>query len=324
MVSDLTSPICIGAEPRYEVMKNGHNAGSLPAEKGLEYQWRVVSGSGQLIHEAKTKERFIRIAAKELGTRKISVTVLKNGMPMGEPMEMVQEVREQLEEQENNEGFAFTNPNSTWSELINNFKGYILDAAAATGPNGVPARFLASVLLNEIDNRPTPDRDLEILNVEEPIRDMVHGTMQMPWEIDNRSIGVGQVRMSTAAMLEGHTPWVDQNRGHRIIGSSMSDINYHMLEGGVKAELFEMLRWPKTNIQLAAKLLAKLKNRDHRYPEMTKAEFGANERAKGVVATEYNSGGTDTPRDLAYPSEYGNWVNEQMSYGYLKRHFPNE
>jgi hypothetical protein len=52
-------------------------------------------------------------------------------------------------------------------------------------------------------------------------------------------------------------------------------------------EILTLLAGPRSNITTAARLLARLKNRPHRYPTMTRAAFGANERAVKIVATEY-------------------------------------
>lgn len=325
MISDLTSPITLGSEPRYEVMKNAHNAGNHPNHNSTEFQWRVVSETGELIHEKKSKDRSIRIPAKALGGMVVSVTILKNGVPVGEPLEMSQQVVEPWDVQGNIGPVPFILPHSDRFELVNNLKDYVIDAAAATGPKGISARFLAGVMFAEIGARPKEGREEELATVENPIRDMVHGRLRMPWEFTNRSLGVGQVRMSTAAMVEGHTPWVDISKGFHGVGVHASNSNFNLLDSETKAELFELLRWPKTNIQIAAKLLAKLKNRPHRYPEMTKGELGADDHALGVLATEYNMGGTDTPRHEAQPSEeYGKFVTDRMKFDFMKEHFSNE
>lgn len=324
MISDLSSPISLGSAPRYEVMKNGHNAGNRPENRELGYHWRVVSASGELIHEEKTRERSIHIPTKVMGGIKVSVDILWNGIPTGQSLEMVQEVVDERDKQEGAGVKPFIYEVPERSELANELRDYVLDAAAATGPNGISARFLAAVLLTEIRANPKEEREGEIERAEDPIRDMSQGNWKMPWESENRELGVGQIDMSRAAMVEGLTPWVNQDGDDESAGPQEAHNNYDQLDAATKADLFELLRWPKTNIQVAANFLAMLKNRPNRYPEMTKAEFGQDERAMSVVATEYKLGGSDSAEQDAKIILYGKWANEQMRYTFVREHFPNE
>jgi hypothetical protein len=58
--------------------------------------------------------------------------------------------------------------------------------------------------------------------------------------------------------------------------------------------LITLLSWPKSDITTAAQLLARLKNRSHRHPSLSRAAFGASVHAVKIIATEYNVGGSET------------------------------
>ncbi|MFB9499737.1 hypothetical protein ACFFR6_22410 [Saccharothrix mutabilis subsp. capreolus] len=87
--------------------------------------------------------------------------------------------------------------------------------------------------------------------------------------------------------------------------------------------MITLLSWPKSNIATAARLLARLKNRSHRYPGMSRAAFGAHERATKIIATEYNLGGSRTPVAPANPSWYGDEARKNMNDPEMARTFPN-
>jgi hypothetical protein len=87
-------------------------------------------------------------------------------------------------------------------------------------------------------------------------------------------------------------------------------------------EILTLLAGPRSNITTAARLLARLKNRPHRYPTMTRAAFGANERAVKIVATEYNIGASTTGEALAEPSPYGGDVWHKTQDPLMREFFP--
>ena len=95
------------------------------------------------------------------------------------------------------------------------------------------------------------------------------------------------------------------------------------LNPGKQRTLITLLSWPKSNITTAAQLLASLKNRSHRHPNLSRAAFGASERAAKIIATEYNLGGSRTPEALANPSWYGDEAWKNMNDPEMGRVFPN-
>ena len=91
-----------------------------------------------------------------------------------------------------------------------------------------------------------------------------------------------------------------------------------------KRGIFTQLRWPRSNIAMAARLLAALKNRANRFPSLTRAQFAADARAVAIVATEYVGGPTSTPAGEATPSSYGSWVWQQMRETLVQRFFADD
>ena len=89
----------------------------------------------------------------------------------------------------------------------------------------------------------------------------------------------------------------------------------------MQKNIFTMLRWPKSNIKIAAQLLSKLKNRSNRFPELTANQFDDNYHAASVVASEYNLGPSDSNAEDARPSIYGEAVWNSIKNDKLLKHF---
>lgn len=217
-------------------------------------------------------------------------------------------------------------------QLVDDFKPYVESAAAGTGPLGITARFLAAVLREEIANTAllpggssVGRREGKITDVGAAIDKKAAGGNVDPKDID-RSLGVGQVKMSTAAMAEGVMTWTEQNPGgsaQRAPGRAQIDADFAKLSVGTLRDLLTILAWPKSNIAEAAKILAKLKNRPTRYPAMARADFGANARACQIIATEYNTGATNSAEVDAQPAEYGIRIWKYMSLPLMQKYFTN-
>jgi len=256
-------------------------------------------------------------------------------------------------------------------EICEDFKTYIEAAAAATGPNGIPARLLAAVLFMEVwarskDGSPKARsirkrlhgqeynprlqaieewakrkagspvrrvhlhdiRDVELDLIRGFLNDLLTGTFADPSFLyaGPKSLGVGQIAMTTAAMTMGKITWRDLNETARkpILDNILSD--FQGLSGTDFLEIFNMLRFPKTNIMVAAKLLEKLKNKTGRFAHLSARDVLTDARAIAVIATEYNRGGFDTP--LSSFKENGNgtravkYVMAPSTIG-LDRFFPD-
>jgi hypothetical protein len=124
-------------------------------------------------------------------------------------------------------------------------------------------------------------------------------------------------------MTLGRTPWIDQDPTNRGPAREQADKNFENLGIGQKSNLFEMLQWPKSNIRVATQTLAKLKNRPNRYPSVNRVDFANDQKAVGVIATEYNSGPTSSDVQSAAPADYGRWAWQNMNDPIIKHFFPN-
>ena len=89
----------------------------------------------------------------------------------------------------------------------------------ATGPNGVTERFIAAVLLIEIFNRLKLGRASELSTVEEEVQELVierHSSgIFSSFNLNlflHKSIGLGQTKMSTLAMVLGWVPLIEHQR----------------------------------------------------------------------------------------------------------------
>jgi len=172
----------------------------------------------------------------------------------------------------------------------------IIAAARATGDQGIPPQLLGAIISVEMLNRGAD------LNKEIAWARNIH--------LGDPSIGVSQLKLSSAAMVEGDIPWIEAqtptDQG-RAAAKKQVDKAYSGLSDETRKALLEKLAAPTTSVPLTARYLAKLKNRPNRFPDI-KAEkmtqFGQG-RESGVIATEYNLGPTATAAADASASDYG-------------------
>jgi len=139
----------------------------------------------------------------------------------------------------------------------------------------------------------------------------------------DRSVGVAQIKLSTAAMALRKTPWIDQDASNKWPARNQIEGNFDALEMKEKKRILKLLSEPSTNVLIAAGLLTRLKIRANRYPDMDRGAFGANDRAIKVISTEYNIGATNTLEVDAKPTAYGDDIWKNMQWHVLKRNFPN-
>jgi hypothetical protein len=142
-----------------------------------------------------------------------------------------------------------------------------------------------------------------------------------------KSLGVGQIAMTTSAMAGGLIDWKEMTEGKKEETLKAIDAQYQTLNADQIRGIFTGLRFPKANIVTAAGLLAKLKNRPHRFPNMTPTDVVNSAQAIGIIATEYNRGAFDTP--LASMKNNGNgtravnYVLAAKDQYLLTRYFPD-
>ncbi|QGZ38230.1 uncharacterized protein DUF4157 [Pseudoduganella flava] len=229
------------------------------------------------------------------------------------------------------EGMYASDEEEAQHELAADFKEHVMAASQDTGPQGITPLVLASVLHNEIANTavigqpletPAEARADEVKKVDASLKRAAAGAQVDPADID-RSVGVGQIKLSTAAAMAGKIPWRESNPATRHGVRAQTAQDFAALGVDVKSAVLRILADPRKNIFVAAALLKRLKNRPHRYPAMPRAQFGADEQAVKLIATEYNIGASDTPLAAAKPTDYGDTVWKLMGSAVLKRNFPN-
>jgi len=325
LISDLTSPVTKGSTSRMEVHQTGDEIG--PSGAVESYQWKVYNIDQQKYISNKQSDSPVRnIFYNSLGKYRIEVDVLINGSVFT-TLKIEQTVKaEDVSLTTTLASPGYSTNAKTYRELINDFSSYINTAADSTGTNGIPPRMLASVLMIEIANRPKEGRNSEINVVNENYNVLKDGGwLFYEQKRTNRSIGVGQIRTSTAAMVEENTTWIDQDMNDKETDRNKINKNFMDLNLEKRNDIFEELRFPKSNIMMAAKLLTKLKNRTNRFPTLSKKDFVANEHAVEVIATEYNMGSTNSQAKDAQASPYGQvaWLNLTTDPLIIK-YFPNE
>jgi hypothetical protein len=175
-------------------------------------------------------------------------------------------------------------------------------------------------------------RDVELELIRGFLNDIITGIAGAPLadgsylHTGKKSLGVGQIAQTTAAMTIGKIPWRDMTLGARATALDAIEDDFKALSGADFWEIFNLLRFPKTNILCAAQLLAKIKNRAHRFPALAARDVLTNPRAIGVLATEYHGGAYDTPlasfKEDSNGSRARDYVAKPSSIG-LDRFFPD-
>jgi hypothetical protein len=214
-------------------------------------------------------------------------------------------------------------------ELWNDFNLYIEDAADATGLKGVPPRLVAAILARESWARPKRGTSGEIdvvaageaWKVRETQHDELATTYDLLGDALPASLGPGQLLQPTVAALEGLITW-REGAAAGTIGLSIDRkfvqyLNVADFIGLVvleQVDVFNLARFPKSNIKLVAKLLARLKNRAHRWPDVLRTDVldSANtspDQLVGIVASEYNIGPTLTHYLAAEENRYGEIIS---------------
>lgn len=115
--------------------------------------------------------------------------------------------------------------------------------------------------------------------------------------------------MSTLAMALGWMPLFEHPRVPKP-GNAEDEIkeSFMKLTTDQMFELWRRLSWSKSAVGYVANILAHLKNRPNRYPNLSRSDFAADYRAMAIIATEYNMGATNSPESRAGPTWYGDTV----------------
>lgn len=171
----------------------------------------------------------------------------------------------------------------------------IVAAARATGKQGIPPQLLGAVIAVEMVNRS--------LSMYPEI--VINRLLLGDW-----SIGVSQLKLSSAAMTEGSIPWIEAKTPAAQDRQQAADAvkaAFEALPRASKQALFDALVNTRTAVPLTARYLAKLKNRPNRFPALEGERmtvFGQGREA-AVIGTEYNQGPSGSPGATADPSDHG-------------------
>jgi len=138
------------------------------------------------------------------------------------------------------------------------------------------------------------------------------------------ALGVCQISLPTLAMImqKDNKPLIEwtelpaENDKREKVRFDIME-KYEALPLETKIDLFNILRFPKSNISMCYRLLNLLKNRPHRYPVITTENFLKDDMAVQIIGTEFGIGGTETALNDAKPGEYGKKVRPIMKSPYL-------
>jgi hypothetical protein len=192
---------------------------------------------------------------------------------------------------------VFDSTASRAAQTIYVYRRTIATAADGTGKTGVSKEFIAAILAFELLNRGGfLDRILDSLSI-------------------SKTKGVGQINPSTLAMALGMIPWREYNIANLSGDLRSNEINrvrqavkqnYEALPESSRDRINNIIENPVTNIQAVGKILNALKNRKNRYASRPFSQLSSWE--KGIIATEYNMGPSNTLANKAQPSDYGKTV----------------
>lgn len=220
----------------------------------------------------------------------------------------------------------------TSREVINELYPYIQFAFESVElANKVPFRLLAAIIYLQVFRVPKNDtgdhpiwakhsslfRQSELENM----ASLLSG--ESTWFVNEYdAIGVSQISPATAAMFlidpeivgplvaGTSNTYIEQlalpsNSEDRDSVSQVIHDNYANLRIEQKADLFNWLRFPKSNIKLCYEILNQIKNRPIRFPVLTTEELFNNDEAIKLVGTEFEIGITESTLEQAKPNEFG-------------------
>ncbi|MDF2906100.1 MAG: hypothetical protein K0R34_1421 [Herbinix sp.] len=228
----------------------------------------------------------------------------------------------------------------TTREIFDNFRIYIEEAAFKEadrlmqngGAEGIPPAFLAAIVYKEVIYRPYQftwsrpylamelTRNYELEEAAEEINGVLGSSLIT--HIDN-TFGVCQISLATLAMHLGLILLKElTSTGREAVRKEIADAYKTSVAGtDNETDLYNLLRFPKTNILMCTKILNSLKNRSKRWPNVKFKEFMADENVVKIIATEYNLGATDTPRDKVSTRPYGEDVLKYSKLPLIKLFF---
>jgi hypothetical protein len=329
LVSYFTSPIALSTTITYIVfVLNNATADT--------YHWTFESIPSGKIDESVPDpfDGLYRYTPKHLGTLKVKVEVTANGekksvleleqeiVPLDSDLESLLAGKGSIQNFNVSISVGALGGNDRISrEIVNNFRNYILDTAynfknyilPSSSPSSetskIPPRFLAAIaylaiLRSEIKlfhREAVLEKAANELNEDNPISFLFD------------PLGVCQIKPQVLAMAirkpnitpeKTYTDWIEIPADGSKVRLTQTKIksNFDNLELNDKIDLFNLLRFPKSNIRMCEQLLFKLNDRKlsdgtpHRWGNLTREELLENKTALEIIATEFFDGSTLAPK----------------------------
>lgn len=342
LVSYLSNPIVVDSLNNYVVFVTDE----VVAKDCKEYKWVVQEDTGGGFREIQTKttdEGLFSFKTKNAGNITVNVTVLDTAGDNIQTLVLhhaVQSRNQELEKLLDKESvFAALGGHPTTSrELVNDLSHYVVEALYDPYDGKfleIPDLLLAAIVYKEALWRPKEyefwrdyltyelRRDIELSLAADELNNAALNSIRV--QIDN-TLGVCQIQPQTIAMAlnrpgleETYTPWLEKpkekNKRPAIENEKLA--NFKALSLFDKIDIYNLLRFPKTNVRLCALLLNRLKNRPNRWPELGKENLLENENALKIIATEYNLGAVVSKKREARPSDYGKKIFSLMNTPFL-------
>jgi murein DD-endopeptidase MepM/ murein hydrolase activator NlpD len=348
LVSYLTTPLRKGSLNEYVVFV----IDDIVADKVDKYAWTISADTGDGFRPILIPDELdiglFSYRPEKVGNFSISVAVLDDSRSILATLDLQQrviEVNPALESIIAGDHLAALGGHpATSRELINDLANYIIE-----GANGlVPEQLLAAIAYQEMLWRPKelpwrpeePEPKPSYLAVLSPLIRNVELQMaaaklndeliQFPGIQQNNPLGVCQIQPQTIAMVlspsnsdKTYIKWLEKPKDSSKRGAIEIQKNkqYKALDTKCKIDLFNLLRFPKTNLRLCALLLNKLKSREGRWPELTTIDaFLKKEEAIKLTATEYKIGAIDPDeanRNEAKPNAYGEKIYNLLGTPFL-------
>ena len=305
LVSSLSSPIGITSVIDYAVFVTTD-------EQIDQYRWTFDPISSPTIATVTTTDGVTSYQPLVIGLLEVTVELLRGGAVM-HSLTMFQDIRPRFE------GFGFghnyipgyealyalaAGDPVTTAEVTGDFRGYINESAAE---HNLPPRFLAVVIYQGCMQAPkqqevgltvwTPGRDQKLAWAADDINRAWR--FNLADDLDDR-LGVAQWRPPNMAALVGPDgldgdPYITwrEKAADGSNGSAMDHLlwtDFDALPVENKTDLFNLARFPKAGIALAAAYLAALRARWPAWRDLSVDELLDDEDALVTLATEYDAG----------------------------------
>jgi len=321
LVSYLTSPLRVNTIHEYVVFVEDGDAD--------EYRWTIEPPGGPPIRTETTTTGWLVHFFTTMGTHEVRVEVVDGGDVVATLLllQVVTTSDSALEQHIVDRRINLATADEL-RELRTDFGAYIQQASNLTGLDGIPSRLVSLVVHQETLTAPKWGSIRAFLmkkaGQEPRLREVQHNLQAYLYEegkpvvgsspflarlsVMPRTLGPGQIGQWRVASLEGWIEWrenptiTDPDLKWKRKGILFKDVGeFMLLPWWRQIDCFNLCRFPKSNIELVAKLLARLKNRDNRWPDVLKQDVMANSDLLDIVLTEYRNGPSLTPAADAVP-----------------------